>query len=192
MQSAGTAVSCLPEDAKQTVHSKHAVCGQRLCNHQLLLCLKASHRLTLLCQCICAWCDCTCGAGLCCCSWLWLASAWHTGSSVQHGAKGSRVLSHLVNKPCKPCLFEANLLMRAGLLLGAQHELDADSPCLKGGPTQVVPCTCLTYGSRTAWLSASKVQQWGSHPRPAQSGLYNCCCSAASPTLIWHALPAHM
>ncbi len=66
------------------------------------------------------------------------------------GAKGSKLLSHPANETCKPCLIEANLLMRAGLLLGAQHELDADSACLKGGPTQVVPCTCLTYGSRTA------------------------------------------
>jgi hypothetical protein len=81
----------------------------------------------------------------CICILSWLAQAQHTGSSAQHGAKGTALLSHPAILKLK-----AYLLMRAGLLLGGAHVWMQSVTCFKGGPMQVVSCTCLTYSSRTA------------------------------------------
>ena len=116
----------------------------------LLRSIAAYSLCTLLCRCFCSqahW-PISCGAG--CLSELHLlvacTSAGIQAAQLSMGPRADYLLSFpmrlnlRVSKPAharRAPLGEACVWMQA-------------ATCFEGGPTQVVPCTCLTYGSRTA------------------------------------------
>ena len=114
----------------------------------------------------------------CICILSWLAQAQHTGSSAQHGAKGTALLSHPAILKLK-----AYLLMRAGLLLGGHMAGCSQSCALRRDLCRWchAPASHTAQGQHSRVLP-STIQQWGTSALPMLGFTTACCAGWTQPS----------